>query len=171
MKVIYVCSPYRGGTPEEIQRNVDYAVELTKEALFAGYYPITPHLYITACLDDTKPDERMMGTGAALALLERCDAVMIGKRYGISEGMAAEITKATDIGIPTFTHSERTLFKQLTIQCDMSGGFPKTTVFVDNEAVNQIEEISFTHEAGLDPVLTMKRTPKEGGTDGTGKKL
>ena len=50
------------------------------------------------CLDDTKPDERMIGTGAALALLERCDAVMIGKRYGISEGMAAEITKATDIG-------------------------------------------------------------------------
>lgn len=55
MKVVYVCSPYRG-TPEEIKRNFDYAVELTKEALMAGYYPITPHLYITACLDDTKPE-------------------------------------------------------------------------------------------------------------------
>lgn len=170
MKVVYVCSPYRG-TPEEMKRNFDYAVELTKEVLIAGYYPITPHLYITACLDDTKPDERMVGTGAALALLERCDAVMIGKRYGISEGMAAEITKATDMGIPVFHHSERTLFRQLTIQCDMSGSFPKTTVFVDNEAVDRIEEISFTHEAGWDPMLTMKRTQKEGEADGAGKEL
>lgn len=46
MKVVYVCSPYRG-TPEEVKRNFDYAVELTKEVLMAGYYPITPHLYIT----------------------------------------------------------------------------------------------------------------------------
>ena len=30
MKVVYVCSPYRG-TPEEVKRNFDYAVELTKE--------------------------------------------------------------------------------------------------------------------------------------------
>lgn len=171
MKVIYICSPYRGGTPEEKERNLNYAVELTREALLAGYYPITPHLYMPVCLDDTKPDERMIGTGVALVLLERCDAVMIGKRYGISEGMAAEITKATDIGIPTFTHSERTLFKQLTIQCDMSTGFPKTTVFVDNKAVDRIEELSFTHEAGWDPMLTMKRTPKEGEADGTGKEL
>lgn len=171
MKVIYICSPYRGGTPEEKERNLNYAVELTREALIAGYYPITPHLYMPVCLDDSQPDERMIGTGAALALLERCDAVMIGKRYGISEGMAAEITKATDIGIPTFIHSERTLFKELVIKCDMSTGFPKTTVIVDNVAVNGITELSFTHEAGWDPVLTMKRTPKEGETDGTGKEL
>ena len=40
-----------------------------------------------------------------------------------------------------------------------------------NEAVDRIEEISFTHEAGWDPMLTMKRTPKEGEADGTGKEL
>ena len=38
--------------------------------------------------------ERKIGLEAALELLEKCDAVIVGQRYGFSEGMAAEIEKA-----------------------------------------------------------------------------
>ncbi len=171
MKVIYVCSPFRGDTKEEGQRNVDYAVELTAELLRTMYYPITPHLYITACLNDADPEERRIGMDAALALLDKCDAVMVGIRYGISEGMAAEITKAKRMGIPIFTHSDSNmLFKELTIHCDRSSGIPKTTVIVDNKQIDRITNLSFTHDAEWDPMLTIEQAPG-GYADGTGKKL
>lgn len=92
-----------------------------------------------------------------------------GMTIAIIDGHIADIL--TVDGIPVFAHSKRTPFRQLTIQCDMSGSFPKTTVFVDNKAVDRIAEISFTHEAGQDPVLTMNRISKEGETNGTGKEL
>lgn len=50
----YICSPYRARTGAEFDRNIDYAQEITKRALLAGVAPITPHLYITQCLNDDK---------------------------------------------------------------------------------------------------------------------
>ena len=38
MKTAYICSPYRG----EVERNKEYARELTKLALDAGFAPTTP---------------------------------------------------------------------------------------------------------------------------------
>lgn len=93
-KLCYVCSPYRG----DVARNVKYAQELTRRAVLKGYTPITPHLYITQALDDADPAERALGMEAGLHLLEPCKYIMIGGRYGLSEGMRHEIERAHRLG-------------------------------------------------------------------------
>ena len=93
-KLCYICSPYRGDTA----RNVKYAQELTRRAVLKGYAPITPHLYITQALDDEDRAERALGMEAGMHLLIQCEAVMIGGRFGISEGMGYEIGLAHRLG-------------------------------------------------------------------------
>ena len=93
-KLCYICSPYRGDT----ERNTQYAQELTRRAVLKGYTPITPHLYITQALDDADPAERALGMEAGLHLLEPCKYIMIGGRYGLSEGMRHEIERAHRLG-------------------------------------------------------------------------
>ena len=58
MRKVYICSPYRAKDGAELDRNIDYAQQLTRQALEAGLAPITPHLYMTQCMDDKKPEER-----------------------------------------------------------------------------------------------------------------
>lgn len=93
----YICSPYRGNIFERI-RNRRYARYLTKRAIRMGYAPITPHLYITQVLNDKIPAERKQAIEAGLKLLRPCKYIMIGKKYGISEGMKAEIETARAAG-------------------------------------------------------------------------
>ena len=95
MKTAYICSPYSGDT----KRNKEYARELTLKAIKDGYAPITPHLYITECLDDNEPTQRELGLNVAIALLPVCDIIIVGWRYGISDGMEREIFKARRLGL------------------------------------------------------------------------
>ena len=71
MKKVYICSPYRAKNSAELDRNIDYAQELTRKALTAG-----------------------------LELLKGCDFVVVGMKYGVSEGMNREIHTAAALGIP-----------------------------------------------------------------------
>ena len=93
MKTAYICSPYKG----ETEMNVEYAKELTKEAIKRGYAPVTPHLYLTQCLDDNKTKERELWLDIALSLVEKCDTILIGTKYTISEGMRKEIQIAYEL--------------------------------------------------------------------------
>ena len=88
--LLYVCSPYRGDT----KRNKEYARKLTREALDNGFIPVTVRLYLTEATDDTNPEERVRGMAAGMKILENCKYILIGDRYGISEGMKAEMTFA-----------------------------------------------------------------------------
>lgn len=88
--LLYVCSPYRGDT----KRNKEYARKLTRAALDNGFIPVTVHLYLTEATDDTNPEERVRGMTAGMKILENCKYILIGDRYGISEGMKAEMTFA-----------------------------------------------------------------------------
>ena len=167
--IYYVCSPYRGKTPEQVQVHFNYAVDLTREMLLYGHCPITPHLYITACLNDDDPDERKIGLEAALELLKKCDAVIVGQRYGISEGMAAEIETAKQLNIPVFYRDRNiTNFKNMTIICDKSEGYAKTRIIQDNVELQWVTSLAFFHEAGETPILNldMVEPEKEGEADG-----
>jgi len=95
MKTAYICSPYSGDT----KRNKQYARELTAHAIQDGYAPITPHLYITECLNDNEPTQRDLGLNIALELLNKCDVIYVGTKYGISNGMKTEIFKARRLGL------------------------------------------------------------------------
>lgn len=99
MRKVYICSPYRAKDGAQLDRNIEYAQALTKQAIEAGLAPITPHLYMTQCLNEDKPEERAAGMAAGLALLKSCDFVIVGVKYGISEGMSAEIAAADAAGI------------------------------------------------------------------------
>lgn len=88
--LLCVCSPYRGDT----KRNKEYARKLTRAALDNGFIPVTVHLYLTEATDDTNPEERVRGMAAGMKILENCKYILIGDRYGISEGMKAEMTFA-----------------------------------------------------------------------------
>lgn len=99
MRKVYICSPYRAADDAQLDRNIEYAQALTKQAIEAGLAPITPHLYMTQCLNEDKPEERAAGMAAGLTLLQSCDFVIVGIKYGISEGMSAEIRAARQQGI------------------------------------------------------------------------
>lgn len=99
MRKVYICSPYRAQDSAEQDRNIDYAQELTRQAIEAGLAPITPHLYMTQCLNEDKPEERAAGMVAGLTLLKGCDFVIAGVKYGISEGMREEIQTADKLQI------------------------------------------------------------------------
>ena len=88
--LLYVCSPYRGDT----KRNKEYARKLTRAALDNGFIPVTVHLYLTEATDDTNPEERVRGMAAGMKILENCKYILIGDKYGVSDGMKAEMTLA-----------------------------------------------------------------------------
>lgn len=99
MKLVYICSPYRATDAETLQRNIEYAKTLTRAALLRGECPVTTHLYMTQCLDENIEGERGIGLAAGTEILRQCDLVIVGMKYGISEGMAAEIQCAKNDGI------------------------------------------------------------------------
>lgn len=96
MYVAYICSPFKAETETELDNHIEYAQHLTRLALEAGLAPITPHLYITQVTDENQPIERQQGLAAGAELLKKCDVVITGNKYGISEGMAAELMIARD---------------------------------------------------------------------------
>lgn len=99
MKLVYICSPYRAKDDAELDRNIDYAQALTRAVLLRGECPVTPHLYMTQCLDEDKPEEREIGLAAGTEILKKCDEVFVGAKYGISAGMKAELKAAAEAGI------------------------------------------------------------------------
>lgn len=89
-KLVYICSPYRG----EVERNLQYARELTRVALDNGFVLVTPHLYLTQVVNDEVPEEREKGMAAGKELLKHCKYILIGSKYGLSVGMLEEIELA-----------------------------------------------------------------------------
>lgn len=90
MELVYVCSPYRG----DVRLHKEYARLIAKTVIDGGCIPIVPHLYITEVLNDNIPADREQGMKMCLELVERCSFVMVGERFGITDGMKREIEKA-----------------------------------------------------------------------------
>lgn len=105
MRTVYICSPYRAKTEEQLKQHIEYAKELTREALLRGDAPVTVHLYMTQCLTEEIPQEREIGLVAGQHIIEKCDAVIVGYRFGISEGMSQEMRIAKARGIKIQYHS------------------------------------------------------------------
>lgn len=89
-KLAYICSPYRGNAYQRI-RNIIYARHITRVALELGYTPIVTHLYLPQILNDAIPAQRRRGLKSGKNILNICGTIIIGAKYGISEGMATEI--------------------------------------------------------------------------------
>lgn len=100
MRKVFICSPFRASEPEEQKKNIKVARRICRKALQEGLVPIAPHLFFPQFLSDGDEKERELGIHAGLVMLESADEVwVVGNR--VSEGMAREIAKAGELGIPT----------------------------------------------------------------------
>ena len=89
VKVVYVCSPFRG-TPEEIRENIALAKRVSRKAALNGNAVICPHLLYPLFLRDGDEREREIGLRAGLRLLELADELWVVDGR-ISAGMAREV--------------------------------------------------------------------------------
>lgn len=92
---VFVCSPYRGDVEGNVKRARGYA----KFIAGCGYVPIIPHLFYPTFLSDDDAEERILGITLGVEQMKGCDEFWM---YGthISEGMAFELEKAREFGIP-----------------------------------------------------------------------
>jgi len=125
-KFIFVCSPLRGeGKVEEMGRNILRAqwyckTLMEKRTIFKRkekFVPFASHAFFTYFLDDKVPEDRILGSRAALAFLAACDAIYVYvpsvenvglmKRFRkerlcretLSSGMKIEIEEAQKLGL------------------------------------------------------------------------
>lgn len=92
---IYVCSAYR-----REEDNYQKAIRFGQYVVRKGGIPIIPHTMLHGVLDDSIPEQRLIGLNVGKKLIKLCDAVWVfGKAEG-SEGMLSEISIAKDEGIP-----------------------------------------------------------------------
>ena len=85
-----MCAAHTGATQSatrNMHRNRDKAIN-------NGFVPVTVHLYLTEVTDDQNPEERRRGMAAGMKILENCKYILIGDKYGVSDGMKAEMTLA-----------------------------------------------------------------------------
>ena len=96
-KRIYICTPYRAGTQEDIDKNVEAAREICARIIKEGNCPVAPHLYFPQFMNDDNELEREFGLQAGLEALRNCDEIyaLIKDDY-ISEGLARELSYAAN---------------------------------------------------------------------------
>lgn len=99
MKKVCICSRYRADDKHTVKDNIGRALSACYHAAKKGYAPYAPHLYLPRCLDDTDPADRALGIAIGQEYLKTCDEVW---QWGatVSEGMAAELALAKELGIP-----------------------------------------------------------------------
>ena len=84
MKVVFVCSPYRGA---EVRENIALAKRVCRKAALDGHLVICPHLFYPSFLNDAVGTEREIGIASGLKLLEYADEVWVVDGR-ITSGMA-----------------------------------------------------------------------------------
>ncbi len=95
MKLVFVCSPYRG----DVEYNTSRAQGYCRYASREGVIPFAPHLHNPQFLDDNIPEERQTGMQLGLHVLKRCEELWcFGNK--LTEGMEAEIRAALQWKIP-----------------------------------------------------------------------
>jgi hypothetical protein len=101
-KFVDIETPYSGKTEEEIRRNILYARAAVRDSLLRGETPLASHLFYTqpGILDDTIPQERMMGINAGKEVIESLPNIVtaVYKDLGISQGMQYGIDRAAQNG-------------------------------------------------------------------------
>lgn len=99
MKVIYVAGPFRGKNHWEIAENIRNAERLALEVWRMGAAAICPHAN-TAHYQDAAPDDVWLE--GDLAIMRRCDAVLMTADWKRSQGATEERRMALEAGIPVF---------------------------------------------------------------------
>ena len=97
--IIYVAGPYRGKNPLAVKRNIRDAQEVGVSVMQVGGFPLVPHAN-TEYMDGAFPDDFFLD--GDLAMLAKCDAIVMTPRFYESVGAMNEREFAKDRGIPCF---------------------------------------------------------------------
>lgn len=97
-RLVFICAPLRG----DVEKNIEFARQKAREVFAGGDIPICPHLLFPSIADPDHPGQDAKAREMALRLLESCQQLNV---YGPiwTEGMWAEIHRASDLGIPMVT--------------------------------------------------------------------
>ena len=97
MRLVIIESPYAG----DIETHVKYARRCVKDSLSRGEAPLASHLLYTqdGILDDSDPDERLLGIRAGLAWYGYADACVVYEDYGVTNGMMLGKLEALRFGL------------------------------------------------------------------------
>lgn len=98
-KVVYVAGPFRGPDHWAIEQNIRRAETLALDVWKLGAAAICPHTN-TRFYQGAAPDDVWL-TGD-LAILAKCDAILMTPDWQRSSGARAEYEFAVTQGIPTF---------------------------------------------------------------------
>ncbi len=100
----YICSPYAAQGPDRpVSLHVAWAQRIARLVYREGFWPIVPHLYAPQFLDDTQPSDRITGLLWGLDLLAHCTRLYAFSPDGhASTGMAGELQRAQELGLPIF---------------------------------------------------------------------
>jgi hypothetical protein len=96
---IYVAGPYRAATAWEIEQNVRRAEEDGLEVAKLGAAPLVPH---AICRFFHGQVSEEFWSQATMALMRRCDAILLVEGWVNSEGTREEKATADREGIPVF---------------------------------------------------------------------
>jgi nucleoside 2-deoxyribosyltransferase len=99
MRIVYIAGPFRGPSSWHIAQNIRRAEELALQVWKMGAAALCPHAN-TANFQGAAPDEVWLK--GDLALLERCDAILMTTDWERSAGARAEHDFAKVKGIPVF---------------------------------------------------------------------
>ena len=103
---VYVCSPLRAKTNEEVRNNIEMAKNYCKKiGVMTRMRAIAPHTILPDYFDDNIPEERELCVNFGLKLLEQCEMLFVCGEH-ISRGMAKEISYARKLNIPIFYYKD-----------------------------------------------------------------
>jgi hypothetical protein len=102
-KRVFICSPFRGATPEEQAANVEMARALLAHAVRNCRAPFAPHLLYPGALNDNIESERNQGIDAGLNFLLTCDEIWwLDSHKGVTAGMRRELELASVAGLGVY---------------------------------------------------------------------
>ena len=88
--LLYVCSPYRGDT----KRNKGLCTQADKGSYKQWLCPGHGAFILDGSYRRPEPGREKPGHGSGMKILENCKYILIGDKYGVSDGMKAEMTLA-----------------------------------------------------------------------------
>ena len=98
-KLVYICAPLRG----DVEKNIEFARQKAQGVFQAGDIPICPHLMFPPIADPEDPEQDQAARDMDLRLIAICQQLNV---YGpnLTDGMLAEIQRATILGIEVHRH-------------------------------------------------------------------
>lgn len=102
MRRVIIESPYKGKTPDEMERNLRYLRACLHDCIMRGESPYASHGLLTqpGVLRDHVPEERKLGIDAGIAWKDIADATVVYGDLGVTEGMHYGIERSKLLGKP-----------------------------------------------------------------------